>query len=685
LWLNASFWKFKAEGEGKAIWNTPYGYNSAMVRILRIMACLLAFIWVIPVWGVGFSLRIDDMLSSSFSARKINADLDVDMSHFEARIGELAIQKKTWRNVRLACPAMDWQPNQVRCAHGILYLDGKVPLSFSYNTVNKSLDLQLSPAPKEIWHLSGIFGKPAARLKLVVENGQASRLATFIPADVPKPSAGTLSGTLEWEGLHAAVDLRMTGVVFSDASGLHAGEKFAGALHVDGVQKDKQWNWQANLDWRQGEIFWQPLYFAKGGHQLQANGSLDDDTLRVVAGTLTLAEIGTAQFSGVWERKSNRLAEFDLHGNDLKLADLYTVLIKPFLDKTALAQVQASGRGDIAWRYVNGETEQFALRLRSASFTDANQRFALQGVEADIPWQRSKPAQANIRIASGSLYKLPLGAVQIPLKMNGLNFDISQVEMPLLDGKLSIEDFHAEKQADGWQWNFGGGLTPVSMEQFTKALGTTPMHGSLSGIIPRVNYARENLTVDGALLFKIFNGTAVVKGLSLTEPFGPAPRLLADIDMSRLDLELLTQTFSFGKMLGLIDVEVHGLELSNWKPVVFDARVASSSGDYPRKISQTAVQNISALGGAGAAAAIQRSFLSFFEQFGYSKLGLSCKLLNGVCLMGGVVDAPQGYVIVQGGGIPAISVMGYNRHVNWQELLDRLARITQSNVKPIVQ
>ena len=134
-----------------------------------------------------------------------------------------------------------------------------------------------------------------------------------------------------------------------------------------------------------------------------------------------------------------------------------------------------------------------------------------------------------------------------------------------------------------------------------------------------------------------------------------------------------------------MDVTVHGLELSNWRPVALDARVVSSPGDYPRKISQRAVQNISALGGAGAAAAIQRSFVGMFKQFGYSRLGLSCRLERGICHMNGIEDAPNGYVIVKGGGIPALTVMGYNRTVSWSELLDRLQRITRDNVKPVIK
>ena len=114
-------------------------------------------------------------------------------------------------------------------------------------------------------------------------------------------------------------------------------------------------------------------------------------------------------------------------------------------------------------------------------------------------------------------------------------------------------------------------------------------------------------------------------------------------------------------------------------------RVQSSPGDYPRKISQKAVENITALGGASAAAAIQRMFLRFFEQFDYEKLGWSCRLEKGVCRMGGVENTAQGYVIVKGSGVPALSVMGYNRDVNWEVLLERVKRVAQDNVRAVVR
>jgi hypothetical protein len=53
--------------------------------------------------------------------------------------------------------------------------------------------------------------------------------------------------------------------------------------------------------------------------------------------------------------------------------------------------------------------------------------------------------------------------------------------------------------------------------------------------------------------------------------------------------------------------------------------------------------------------------------------------------MDGITPKDGGYVIVEGGGIPAVSVMGYNRAVDWQELITRLARVTREGSAPIIQ
>ncbi|MHB1589957.1 MAG: translocation/assembly module TamB domain-containing protein [Sulfuricella sp.] len=653
---------------------------------------LILFALFSPVVQAGqITLSVDDISSPAFHAKAIRATLDgPDFSHFEARIGELSLRERTWRKVRLTCVKTQWKNGVIRCDQGELDLGEKLPVRFVYQPQSKTLALTLDFPHGETWRLSAQWGKPGWNVRAEARNGQVARLAGFLPQGGIRPSAGTWSGSIRLDGGRTGVENIITDAVFkdiafSDASGLHAGEKIAGGVQCNASRREGGWLWRGEVDWKSGEAFWQPLYIAHGGHRFAGQGSLEADLLRVSQGSLRLAGVGEAQLSGGWDLAGRGLTDFDLKAAGLDLAGLYPILLKPFLEKTAFAKLQTKGGADLAWRYRDGATTDFDLSLRAAEFVDEDQRFALHGVNARIPWSSVEERQGELSLRSGEVLHLALGEVRVPLTMRGWQFSTPDFSIPLLDGKLNIDGFTASRSEGAWKWRFSGGLAPVSMERFSAAFKLPLMHGTLAAIIPAVSYANGNLKVDGALLFKVFDGTVVVKDLSLHEPFGRVPSLSATLDMRNLDLDLLTRTFSFGNMQGRIDVSVAGLELSDWRPVRFDAKVASSPGSYPKKISQRAVQNISALGGAGAAAAIQRSFLSFFEQFGYDRIGLSCALRNGVCLMDGVEPAPHGYVIVKGGGIPAISVIGYNRQVSWDELLERLKRVTQKNVKPVIQ
>ena len=156
-------------------------------------------------------------------------------------------------------------------------------------------------------------------------------------------------------------------------------------------------------------------------------------------------------------------------------------------------------------------TTDFDLSLRAAEFVDEDQRFALHGMNARIPWSNKEERQAEFGFQSGEVLRLALGETRVPLMMKGWQFSTPDFSIPLLDGRLNLDDFTASRSDGAWQWRFSGGLAPVSMERFSEALKLPLMHGTLSGVIPAVSYAGGNLRVDGALLFKVFDGTVVGK------------------------------------------------------------------------------------------------------------------------------------------------------------------------------
>ena len=262
---------------------------------------------------------------------------------------------------------------------------------------------------------------------------------------------------------------------------------------------------------------------------------------------------------------------------------------------------------------------------------------------------------------------------------------IPNLVIPVLDGIIGLADIRARRivgdSGAEWQAELQGAVTPISMQRLSESQGWPKLGGTLHGNIPRIVYAKSALRFEGALEFELFDGKARATGIRIEDLTSKVPSFFGDLSVRGMDLSLLTQAFSFGNITGKIDVDVKGLELESWQPIAFDARVITSEGSFEKRISQKAVQNISSVGGRGAGAAIQASVLRVFETFGYEKIGLSCRLHSNICDMGGVESSPNGYVMVKGGGIPSLTVVGYNRQVGWLELMDRVKQATEGKLK----
>jgi len=521
-------------------------------------------------------------------------------------------------------------------------------------------------------------------------NIELSDLNKFV-ANLPvKFSKGALQGKLEFAGKdnlpqQIKADLSLRNTAFSNAEGSKAADKLAGNLKLNSQRKDGAWTWQAALNWREGELFWQPLYFAKGGHALEASGEWSDDILTFSHGLMSIANVGVIKFDGELRLSDNTITRLDCAAKNVPLDSAYAMLIKPFMEKNVLGDLEVEGRVDLAASIREQRFASFNLGLREVDVADKKNRFAFYKLNADIPWSYDDKSRAVLDYDGGHLLGLSLGAAHHKVVLERYSLVAPQLDFPVLDGKLVLQDAAAALVNDRWYWRVQADMTGISMSEFSSALGWPRMEGKIEAKIPMVLYQAGKLSSNGTLKLNVFDGDIKVDNLVMDEPLGLAPRLMADISMRNLDLALLTKTFSFGDMQGRLDGDVKGLELSGKQPVKFDAKFYSSPGNYPKKISQRAVQNISALGGAGAAAAIQRSFLRFFEVFNYQAIALSCRLRKGICEMGGVEEAQSGYVMVKGSGIPSITVLGYNRSVGWKELVQRVQDITRGNSKPVIK
>jgi hypothetical protein len=660
-----------------------------LTRLIK-LPCLLAMLLVSMTASCAeFVLGINDITSPAFTARGIRLVLPINGSA-DLQLASFKIQQREFRNIRVHCATFTLSSVKVACSHGHLDAIPGATLEFFYEFAAQRMKFELTAAGGESWQVTGQLGERAWQVLVLLHNAQGKRIAALLPPEMPQFNQGMLNGTVKVGGDAfgadaVSADIQLADAGFSDISGLHAAEKLRGGVAFTAKRRGAEWNWQGNIAWQSGELFWQPLYL-RGGSGLSASGSFDGHIINIEQAAVDLPEVGRVQLTASWDVQQDSLQEGSFSGDKLALDKLFDGYAKPFMGKGALAEAALSGHADVAGQYRNGSLQSLRLVLHDMGVIDAAQRYKLLGVNSEIDWRSAGPGTANIVFAGGTLLGAPIGKGQWMVQMNGLDFTVPQAALPVLDGKLELRDLHLYRTEGAWRWQFSASLLPISMEQFTQVAGWPKMLGMLAGRIPRVSYDGREISVDGALLFNVFDGTVVATQLKLNDAFGRAPRLSGNLLMRNLDLDLLTRTFSFGNMQGRLDADVDNLQLQDWQPTRFDAKVYSSAGSYPKKISQKAVQNISALGGAGAAAAIQRSYLSFFENFGYDRIGLSCVLRNGVCMMGGIEESSKGaYAIIKGGGIPAISVMGYNRTVSWGELITRLKRVTQGNAKPIIE
>ncbi|HSI25648.1 MAG TPA: hypothetical protein VK952_08490, partial [Methylotenera sp.] len=433
-----------------------------------------------------------------------------------------------------------------------------------------------------------------------------------------------------------------------------------------------------------------PFYFGKANNNFAIGGTFKAPLLHVTDASLEVNEIGTMSASAQINTQTKAVEDVKVVAKDVDFAGLYALVLKPMVEKSAFGNLKVSGKADWQFDAKNLQPTSFELNLKDANIDDLNGKFALSDINAHIPWNYDTPQTVTLAYSRGHLLNIPLGNTNLKAELNRYSLTAPSLVFPVLDGVIKVEDVSAAYLGQQWVWHLKMQLEPISMNTFSKALSWPEMQGKIDGQVPLITYAAKQLNMDGIMQFNMFNGSVMMDSLRIDDPLGTTPKLYANLQMRNIDLGDLTRTYNFGAIEGKLEGEVKDLQLENWKPVRMDARIQTADGKHLKKISQRAVENITALGGVGTAAALQRTFLRFFKEFNYEKIGLSCQLRGDVCKMGGVESTrpestTKGYIIVKGKGAPSVNVNGFTEYVSLSDLIARLKRITDRNSKVIVK
>ena len=376
--------------------------------------------------------------------------------------------------------------------------------------------------------------------------------------------------------------------------------------------------------------------------------------------------------------------EIDVSANDLK--QIYPVYIEPILLATDYSELETSGSMQIKLSHVDHKLDFLNLFLNDLYIDDKRNRFSVANLNSNIIMENSTDLKVStITWDSVSVYRLLFGSADMEMESSKNDYTVSKwQDINLLDGSLSIRTLTLENVGEpDFKLTLDGNLKPITIATFSQVMGWPAMSGTLAGELTGLEYQNNHLQIHGDIDFEIFNGHITLSNMDIENLFSSYSRLKTNIIIDGLDLETLTDTFTFGKIQGTLNGYMYNLILENWQPVAFNAKFETPvHDDRPHRISQKALENLSEIGG-GISKVLSNTLLKFIPEYSYGRLGLSCRLENGVCNLGGVEETDDGFYILTRGGLlpPWVDVKGTGRSIYWDNLIDGLKQINEGDIE----
>ncbi len=683
------------------------------------MLCALLFSTFTLTAADHLSISLGDLDGGAWQAQGVSLQLDLsaDQDHFTLSADTInhPLLAEPIQHLHFDCQHGQVADRQIICDKGLLDLtldsqkQRRIKARINWKIDSQSIDLYLENISFSKGNVALVLKADNGRWQLSVEGrhidiDRLGRLATPLSDSIRRfalHGGFNLSADLRGRDAHllsgsTRIDYR--DVSFSDQPGDYIGQGLSGQWRGNISHKRDNWFGNQRLQIASGELLTPQFYLSPSNRPLLLES---DYRYQAAKAQLYLERFTFKQMEGISaEGQANvslqdkpQLVSLNLKTAPTDLSQLFRENLLPVLVNPQFEAMELAGKLALNLSVGPGESRA-SIELKDVYIEQGlqgeenNQRqFALYDLDGQLNWSSGSATDSHLNWQGGHLFGgITLGAAKLDLNLSGRNLAlVNQASIPVLDGVLQAERFALEQGDAGPKIQFQGYLTPISMEAISRAVGWPRLAGQLSGMIPGLSYENGVIAVEGIALVKIFDGAIVVRDLKLDDLFGALPALGADLELRDIDLETLTRTFSFGKITGRLEGRVNDLRLENWTPVSFDAAFNTPRDDETRhRINQKAVDNISNLGGSGVSGALSRSFLRIFKEFGYDRLGISCRLEHGVCHMGGIEPAERGYYLVKGGGLPRIDIMGFNQKTDWQVLVSKLKQIASGGA-PVIK
>jgi hypothetical protein len=600
------------------------------------------------------------------------------------------------RLVNIQCPKFIATAVEISCDQGRAQMTSaywqspKTRFSFRFTETKQIIVLSDTVLGASKLELEAEIQKRGWQLRLKADNIGKDLLQKVLPVKALPMQTGRLRINAMVTGQLYDIrsfDITATGHDINGQSddGKYAAEKLVLTTTIHGTKKAQLWSWQQQTKLEKGSLYADPVFLTVGDKPIvfTADGYWHNLNRQVEINHFTYQHPDICELNGqasISYAKALFVDKASINGHSRGLQKLVAVYITPYFTEPFFKDAAISGTASAQFRFVQQQLTDARVEFNQLKLMDVNNTVAIGRGDGTIDWSADAMTTKFSKLTwrQLTLRGIPFAPGEIEFRSQGRQIEIAKkTKFELLDGTLSVDAFSMLlKKQEEPDVSFAGSLDELSLEKLTQVMQWTPLTGNISGQIPGVNYHNKTLSLGGELLIRVFDGSIKLTGLTSAGLFSDFPRLTSQIEVDNLDLEQLTGKFEFGSITGRLSGFIKDLVLENWSPVGFFAWFGTpDDDDSAHHISQKAVNNIASIGGGGASDLLSRSFLSFFDTFRYDKIGIGCYLHNGVCQMMGLEAADEGYYLIKGGWLPRVDVLGYNPRVNWDVLVERLARV----------
>lgn len=670
--------------------------NALILTSICLMSITLTAVAVTDITLTTEKLSSDDWTAEeirlSMNPTEHGLSLKLNISRFEHKS-----LPEAFTGIEFNCPLLQQEIDTYHCSKGGLlitdspYGSQQVLAEISYTDAeNFSVSVDGLTLAEGVLNLSLVVNSGDWQLSLDAQQLTLESLTNFLNVDFPPKDwamMGSLSLKAELSGSnqglqHIVMAADIAHLNYADQDGLQVSENGAGRFDLSANLKGGEWFGSISANLKSGQFYSDPIFLDLNPMplHLKLNGqwSPAQDVVQIEHARIDLLPAFEAQGMALIDLSKLALKQAKLQIETHQLDQLYTTVVQPIMIGTMVDELTVSGEVQAEVELSQGSLNRLHATLKGVDLDDKRGVFALVGVDGTLDWSKhGGGVPSHIEIEKGHIYQIPYASISVDAQAeeSGISL-LKPIDIPLLGGHIHIAQFESHSLlSDSPVWETSAKVNSLSLQELASAFEWPSMSGELNGELPAMRYHEQTLKLDGAIQVDVFGGHIRVDQLKVKQPLGRVPEMYAAAELNGLDLEQITQTFSFGHIEGGLDGQVRALHLLNWEPVAFDALFHSPDKDnLPHRISQRAVDNLTSIGN-GVGSGLQSTFLGIFKEFRYNRIQLSAKLDGNLAELDGIEHPDGGYYLVKGAGLPRIDVIARNRRVAWKTLLERLKNI----------